>query len=333
MALVALALTLVTACQKEEISVNQPDDQITLRTLDFGLDSLQIIHDALFVEINELAADGTLTTQQKNYLLNLLKKLQKAIDRGDLEEANLILEDEFLDYLETLLDQGIPVGELQDIALTGPSAEGTVTLGDVTYNWKKMADGKKWLVQNLRHEVEGFSDQPWFYDPPVSQELFGGLYTRDAAFAACNVLGTGWRLPSNEDWLDLGRAYTVDENGVSVDPWPSPIWENDGVETNDVYGYLVADLEGTNPTDLWESVGFNAMLGGYYVEGDYYDIGSLGVYASSTILEDVNLGDPENLVSLNYFVNFRLYEPIKVWLSPNFYYSNTYGASCRCVHD
>lgn len=328
MALVTLMLTLVTACQKEEVANIQPDDQITLRTLNFDLETLQIIHDALLAEVNELGANGTLTPQQKNYLINLLKKMQKAIDQGDEEEANLILEDDFLDYLETLLDGGVidqdQFDGLEGIATnqTEPT-EGTVTYGDFSYNWKVMADGKKWLVQNLRHDAEGYTSDfyptslyPEGIDPVTGPDLFGRMYTNAAASAACASLGDGWRLPSMIEWQELGSAYggTWDE----LEPDILANWE--------AGNYLVADLFGWNDTEL--AVGFDALYGGQGINESFYYFGITGDYASSTMSSE----DPVSYWYARFFSENNFTGGIPARTVVLLSYSDLL-ASCRCVHD
>ena len=73
-----------------------------------------------------------------------------------------------------------------------------------TYTWKVMDDGKKWLTRNLNVEV----DNSWCYEnDPNYCELYGRLYTWEAAKKACLTLGDNWRLPSDEDWKKLAIEY------------------------------------------------------------------------------------------------------------------------------
>jgi uncharacterized protein (TIGR02145 family) len=67
-----------------------------------------------------------------------------------------------------------------------------------------MADGKEWTTQNLAVDVAPSS----CYEGSAENCLkYGRLYTWDAAQRACRALGDQWRLPTNDEWRALGRAY------------------------------------------------------------------------------------------------------------------------------
>lgn len=72
------------------------------------------------------------------------------------------------------------------------------------YPVKKMPDGKQWLTENLKIKVAG----SYCYDNnDANCEQYGRLYTWKVAQEVCQLLGEGWRLPSNEDWRLLGKQY------------------------------------------------------------------------------------------------------------------------------
>jgi uncharacterized protein (TIGR02145 family) len=64
-----------------------------------------------------------------------------------------------------------------------------------------MADGKRWMVHNLDVEIEG----SYCYDGNCRQ--YGRLYTWESARRACESLGRGWRLPTEQDWRQLAARY------------------------------------------------------------------------------------------------------------------------------
>jgi uncharacterized protein (TIGR02145 family) len=67
-----------------------------------------------------------------------------------------------------------------------------------------MPDGKRWTRLNLS------ADLPASYcydDNPSNCARYGRLYTWAAAGAVCDSLGSGWRLPSIEDWKMLAKIY------------------------------------------------------------------------------------------------------------------------------
>lgn len=75
---------------------------------------------------------------------------------------------------------------------------------------KRMADGKQWTTRNL--DVNTVPS--YCYDEAEQKcQQYGRLYTWESARQACQSLGTGWRLPREEEWRQLARQY----GGVSED--------------------------------------------------------------------------------------------------------------------
>ncbi len=67
-----------------------------------------------------------------------------------------------------------------------------------------MPDGKIWTLENLPIETaQSFCHQ----DDSLSCNRYGRLYTWGAAMEVCETLGTGWRLPTNEEWQALAKVY------------------------------------------------------------------------------------------------------------------------------
>ena len=68
----------------------------------------------------------------------------------------------------------------------------------------RMADGRMWTARNLDVVTEG----SYCYDGVEANcHRYGRLYTWAPAQRVCATLGQGWRLPSNEEWRELGRHY------------------------------------------------------------------------------------------------------------------------------
>ena len=69
---------------------------------------------------------------------------------------------------------------------------------------KRMPDGKQWLTENLAVAAE----PSYCYDDSAQQcAKYGRLYTWASAQEACRALGSGWRLPTNEDWHALAKHF------------------------------------------------------------------------------------------------------------------------------
>ena len=69
---------------------------------------------------------------------------------------------------------------------------------------RSMPDGKLWTSTNLNVDIPS----SYCFDDQFSQcERYGRLYTWSAAHEVCRSLGSGWRLPSMEDWKTLAVHY------------------------------------------------------------------------------------------------------------------------------
>jgi uncharacterized protein (TIGR02145 family) len=124
-----------------------------------------------------------------------------------------------------------------------------------SYTVKVMSDGRTWTTNNLRLALPG----SYCYDDAASQCLrLGRLYTWASAAQVCTRLGTGWRLPTDDEWWQLAKAY----------------------------GGLLGDSEGrAASTDLLAGrpSGFDAVLGGNReAAGGYARLDEHGIYWTAT---------------------------------------------------
>jgi uncharacterized protein (TIGR02145 family) len=119
---------------------------------------------------------------------------------------------------------------------------------------RQMPDGKRWMTRNL--DVESVPSR-CYADAEVNCRRFGRLYTWEAAREACESLGRGWRLPTDDDWRQMARHY----GGVREDS------EDEG---RAAYGALMTGGRS------W----FDASLGGGRVpgEGGYSRLEAHGFY-------------------------------------------------------
>ena len=70
----------------------------------------------------------------------------------------------------------------------------TVRIGDLVLTW---------MAENLNY----VTDNSWCYDTePYYCGLYGRLYDWNAAMSACQGMGSGWRLPTRDEWGDLAIA-------------------------------------------------------------------------------------------------------------------------------
>jgi len=126
-----------------------------------------------------------------------------------------------------------------------------------TYTSKVMLDGKRWMTQNLKTKITG---SYCFDDKQANCDRYGRWYTWEAAMQACDMLGDGWRLPTNDEWRAMAKQY-------------GGVYENAGATGKAAYQSL---LIGGNS-------GFNALLGGNREsDGKYARFDAHGFYWSAT---------------------------------------------------
>jgi uncharacterized protein (TIGR02145 family) len=69
---------------------------------------------------------------------------------------------------------------------------------------KRMADGKEWTTANLSVNT---SPSYCYDDAERNCRQYGHLYTWESAQRACQLLGDGWRLPTDDEWMQLAKQY------------------------------------------------------------------------------------------------------------------------------
>ena len=116
----------------------------------------------------------------------------------------------------------------------------------------RMADGTEWTTANLNVNVS----PSYCYDDAESNcRRYGRLYTWESAQRACQSLGDGWRLPTDDEWRQLAKRY----GGVSDD------------SADKGRAAFMALLSGGTS-------GFNAVLGGNRSDGQYARLEAHGFY-------------------------------------------------------
>lgn len=71
-------------------------------------------------------------------------------------------------------------------------------------SFRRMADGKRWTTNNLNVNIV---PSHCYEDAERNCRQYGRLYTWESARRACQSLGDGWRLPTNEEWRQLAKHY------------------------------------------------------------------------------------------------------------------------------
>ncbi|MFT3727693.1 MAG: FISUMP domain-containing protein [Terricaulis sp.] len=127
------------------------------------------------------------------------------------------------------------------------------------YRPRHMADGRVWTTRNLALRV---ASSYCYNDDDANCRVYGRLYVWDSAQRACELLGRYWRLPRDDEWRRLARAYSA--SGENPD---------DGRAS---YAALIDE----------GAAHFNALLGGSRSpEGEYARLGAHGLYWAGTASE------------------------------------------------
>ena len=122
-----------------------------------------------------------------------------------------------------------------------------------TKSSRRMADGKQWTTANLNVNA---SPSYCYDDAELNCRRYGRLYTWESAQRACQSLGDGWRLPTDDEWRQMAKRY----GGVSEDS-----------EDKGKAAYKALLLGGSS--------GFNALLGGgRQSDGQYARLEAHGFY-------------------------------------------------------
>ena len=119
-------------------------------------------------------------------------------------------------------------------------------------SFKRMADGKEWTTANVN---VGASPSYCYDDDEASCRRYGRLYTWESAQRVCQSLGSGWRLPTDNEWRQMAKRY----GGVSADS-----------ADKGKAAFAALRSEGTS--------GFNAVLGGNRSDGKYARLEEHGFY-------------------------------------------------------
>jgi len=125
------------------------------------------------------------------------------------------------------------------------------------YPIKKLLDNYLWMTANLNLNIP---DSYCYENKKENCELYGRLYTWESAQIGCSLLGEGWRLPTNDEWLQLTKHF-------------GELPENSGEGRKKSYAALL----------YGGSTEFNALLaGGRELDGRYARLNAHGFYWTAT---------------------------------------------------
>jgi len=147
--------------------------------------------------------------------------------------------------------------------------KGTITDSRDDQTYKIVEIGTQtWLAENLNFETP---DSWWYNDDPANGDLYGRLYTWDAAMQACPA---GWHLSSDDEWKSLEMYLGMSQDKV----------DNENLRGTDE-GRKLKSTSGWNTNDGLDAVGFTALACGYRsrLSGQSQYKGSLTYWWTSTV--------------------------------------------------
>lgn len=129
-----------------------------------------------------------------------------------------------------------------------------------------VTDGTRdWTANNMAEQTAGTG----FLGYDAMSTVFGRYYTYDEAKALCAALpadgGNTWRLPSDEDWVNLVKSITTDAQGEFAPKSHEDIyWDNEKNGRPSLTARLIADayFNGNKLWDYWPEVGYPANTSG-----------------------------------------------------------------------
>ncbi len=146
-----------------------------------------------------------------------------------------------------------------------------------SYRWERIGD-LDWFAENLAWEGSGYA----YASSPVMNHVFGRHYTWSEATGS-DICPEGWRLPTNSDWENLGKALCGESVAFDTE-WSGAA----GRLTPDAYfnGERLWPFS-TNNTHKAE-INFNPLPCGYMQTSDcsFHGLATYGMWWSATPYND-----------------------------------------------
>jgi len=159
----------------------------------------------------------------------------------------------------------------------GPDPDGYFTdpRDGQVYAFKNIGS-QTWMAENLNYET---SNSWWYDNSSANGDIYGRLYTYDAALTACP---SGWHVPSDEEWKTLEMALGMSQSEADDTGWRGT---DEGEKMKSTSGWY-------NNGNNTNSSGFTALPGGSrYSNGSFQDFGGYGYWWSSTESSDAHAWD------------------------------------------
>ena len=251
----------------------------------------------------------------------VIKELSPGVYRATFRHEARELRDSVVihDHNERILYVDMKAGTIEDRSPVGrPSKQAILTYLHPLVQYDTMRDPRDsqiyktvrigeqtWFAENLKYKTSSGSSV--YPRDPVHENVYGRLYTWEAALSACPE---GWHLPSDAEWKELERTLGMTDYLLNGRGWRRPSGE----------GSLKSAVGWVSCPASRDETGFSALPGGYCDDkGYYYNEGYFSYFWTST-------GTDESDAWYRVFT-YDIHDIGK------FSYSKKYRFSVRCVRD
>lgn len=205
-----------------------------------------------------------------------------------------------------------------------------ITVNGIDYYYTTHA-GLDWFRNNLANPAYGAP----FINCEVTSNVFGRFYSYEEAVKACPE---GWRLPTNADWISLGKALGSAEPSSSLDPIANvaaKLMADIEFNTDKMWTYWPKVGEITNSSLMAFIPAGYANLGSISSDPDKITDGISGRYPTAafigveeySVFWTADLSEDSNLA----YYRFIFEQQPELLLSRGDI--KTFGANVRCVRD
>jgi len=200
--------------------------------------------------------------------------------------------------------EGLTDYVIHNVKVSNGGVPGTYTdpRDEQTYNTIEI-DSQTWFAENLNYETTKYSW--WYYNSSANGDVYGRLYTWDAALTACPA---GWHLPSDDEWCTL-TTYIDPTINCNIIGWSGTDGGCKMKSTSDWYS------NGNGP----DAYGFRALPGGSRDNDSFGGLTHSGYFWSSSEYDADYAWDRE------LYFDYRE-------VNRSYSYKD-YGLSVRCVKD
>ncbi len=259
--LITISLFVFDSCNEKESSNPTPTPSCSISSPHNGEEIL--LGEMLTISVSAAIADGTIAEVQF-YVDNV--KIASVDsppytyiwDTKDESVGTHTLKATCFDNNDQQVSDEISIIVIEELSKFTDPRDGqeyiTIEIGDQT-----------WFAQNLNYET---NDSWWYENSAANGDLYGRLYTWNAAQNACPE---GWSLPTDNEWKILEKHLGMSQTVVDEEGWRGT---DEGGKMKSTNGW---NLEG-NGTN---SSRFNALPGGFKGTS-FFSLGNNGNWWTSS---------------------------------------------------